>query len=161
MMFAPATQYFIAAGSAEGSTPLNAFDHALLAAGVGDVNIVRMSSILPPSCAPVDPFKLPGGALVPMAYADMVSSERDALIAAAIAIGIPEDPTLPGLIMEHHAVGSLEEVEAQVREMAREGMLHRDRPFKEIISCGVEHRVVRNGAAFACVVLWRPEEVPT
>ena len=29
MMFAPATQYFIAAGSAEGSTPLNAFDHAL------------------------------------------------------------------------------------------------------------------------------------
>ena len=36
------------AGNAEGGTSLNAFDNALLAAGIGNINLVRISSILPP-----------------------------------------------------------------------------------------------------------------
>ena len=41
---------FAAAGaaSAEGGTSLNAFDNALLAAGLGDINLVKVSSIMPP-----------------------------------------------------------------------------------------------------------------
>ena len=36
------------AGRAEGGTPLNAFDNALLAAGIGNINLIKVSSILPP-----------------------------------------------------------------------------------------------------------------
>ena len=33
---------------AEGRTPLDAFDNALLAAGIGNVNLLKISSIVPP-----------------------------------------------------------------------------------------------------------------
>ena len=35
------------AGRAEGGTTLNAFDNALLAAGIGNINLIKVSSILP------------------------------------------------------------------------------------------------------------------
>jgi pyruvoyl-dependent arginine decarboxylase len=39
---------YLVAGKAEGGTPLNAFDNALLDAGIGDVNLIKVSSIIPP-----------------------------------------------------------------------------------------------------------------
>lgn len=41
-------KFTLVAGSAEGPSRLNAFDNALLAAGIGNVNLLRVSSILPP-----------------------------------------------------------------------------------------------------------------
>lgn len=154
MMFKQPTRYSLVSGSAEGFMPLNAFDQALLNAGVGDTNLVRMSSILPPGCVGVERIVLPYGALVPVAYADMVSSTPGERIAAAVAIGLPMDRNLPGLIMEHHGVGSLAEIEATVREMAAQGMAFRNREIRDIVSVGAECVVERNGAAFAGVVLW-------
>jgi arginine decarboxylase len=154
MMYERPSHYFLCAGHAEGGSPLNAFDHALLDAGVGDTNLVRMSSILPPACQRVEPFELPGGALVPVAYARANSSSPGAVIAAAVAIAVPEDPTLPGLIMEHHAAGPLEQAVARVREMVVHGMRHRNRAVAEVITRGAEHVVERHGATFAGVVLW-------
>lgn len=154
MMFKQATHYFLVSGAADGFSELNAFDQALLAAGVGDTNLVRMSSILPPSCERVDPFPLPYGALVPVAYAAMTSAEPGTVIAAAVAVAIPEDPELPGLIMEHHGVGTLVEIEAQVREMAIRGMLHRGRAIADVLSIGAEHVTGECGGAFAGIVLW-------
>lgn len=154
MIFTQPRYYYVVSGNAEGYAPLNAFDHALLAAGVGDTNLIRLSSILPPSCQRIEPIKLPYGALVPVAYADMVSSTPGEVIAAAVAIAIPRDPELPGLIMEHHGVGTLDEIHSKVREMAVQGMIHRNREIKDIVSIGAEHRVETHGAAFAGVVLW-------
>jgi len=158
MMIKKPSFYFISAGTAEGFSPLNAFDNALLAAGVGDTNLVRLSSILPPQVERVEPFALPYGALVPVAYAQMGSSTPGEVISAAVAIAIPKDPKFPGLIMEHHDAAPLAEVEEQVREMARHGMMHRGRELAEIISVGSEHVVKEHGSAFACVVLW--DELP-
>lgn len=152
------THFFLGAGSADAATRLNAFDHALLEAGVGDVNLVRLSSILPPSCTQVERFQLPYGALVPVAYADMMSSETGAWISAAIAIGVPLDPSMPGLIMEHHGFGRLEATQATVREMAIRGMQYRNREIKEVLMIGAEHQVIEHGAAFAGVVLWTKDE---
>lgn len=154
MIIKQPTHYFIVAGQSEGYTELNAFDQALLEAGVGDTNLVRMSSILPPHCARIEPVALPYGALVPVAYADMTSSTPGEWIASAVAIGLPADPSLPGLIMEHHGVGRLDEIEAQVREMAVQGMGYRNREIRDVISIGAEHQVEKHGAAFAGVVLW-------
>ena len=150
--------FYLVSGHAEGYMPLNAFDLALLNAGVGDTNLVRMSSILPPGAEPIEPVKLPAGALVPIAFADMTSSTPGQVIASAVAVAIPEDPSLAGLIMEHHGIGTAAEIEATVREMARQGMLYRNRAYKEIRSKSVEHVVEKNGATFAAVVLWDNEE---
>ncbi|HCI69580.1 MAG TPA: pyruvoyl-dependent arginine decarboxylase, partial [Balneola sp.] len=45
--------YCLVSGAAEGNTRLNAFDNALLEAGVGDTNLMRMSSICPPGAKEV------------------------------------------------------------------------------------------------------------
>src|SRR5688500_13102541 len=39
------------AGHSEGGTTLNAFDNALLVAGIGNINLIKVSSILPPEVA--------------------------------------------------------------------------------------------------------------
>lgn len=154
MIFKQPSRFFLVQGASDGFMPLNAFDQALLEAGVGDTNLVRMSSILPPRCARIEPIALPYGALVPVAYAHMESSEPGEWISAAVAAAVPADPDLPGLIMEHHGVGRRGDIEAQVKEMCIAGMAFRDREIADILVAGVEHRVERHGAAFAGVVLW-------
>ena len=95
MIVATPTRYFMACGSAEGVTELNAFDAALLRAGVGDTNLVRVSSILPPGCEEVELPPLPPGALVPAAYASVTSATPGEVITAAVAVAIPEDEDPP------------------------------------------------------------------
>ncbi len=62
MGWKPVTKAATTSGSAEGTTPLNAFDNALLAAGIGNINLVKVSSILPrprPSAGPAPPIRKP------------------------------------------------------------------------------------------------------
>src|SRR5262249_17098555 len=54
MGWKPVTKAATTSGSAEGTTELNAFDNALLAAGIGNINLVKVSSILPPNTEIVD-----------------------------------------------------------------------------------------------------------
>lgn len=149
--------YWPCKGTSEGFTELNAFDGALLAAGIGDTNLVKMSSIVPPACKRVDPIKLPGGALVPVAYAAMTSSESGVWVAASVACGIPTDPSLPGVIMEFHGNGRAKDAEEHVREMARQAFLYRNRELKEIVSVAADAQVPNTAncaAAFAAITLW-------
>jgi arginine decarboxylase len=150
------TKFFLVSGSSEGFSLLNAFDGALLASGVGDTNLVRMSSILPPGCVEVKPapVPLPQGALVPVAYASLYSDVPGEIISAAVAIGIPEDADRAGLIMEYSARAEERVVVEQVKKMAEKGMELRKRPIKEIISISATFKVVTIGAVFAGVVLW-------
>jgi arginine decarboxylase len=150
------TTFFLASGSSEGFSLLNAFDGALLASGVGDTNLVRMSSILPPGCIELKPAPLPmpQGALVPVAYASLTSDVPGDVISAAVAIGIPKDPNKAGLIMEYSARAEEAIVLEQVRKMAEKGMEVRNRPIKDIMSISATFKVVTIGAVFAAVVLW-------
>lgn len=150
------TKFFLVSGSSDGFSLLNAFDGALLKSGVGDTNLVRMSSILPPGCTEIRPRPkaLPQGALVPVAYASITSDTPGETIAAAVAIGIPEDPGLAGLIMEYSAREDETAVRSQVMKMVEKGMEVRERPIREIISISSTFKVVTVGAAFAGVVLW-------
>ena len=148
------TKYFMAHGRAEGPSALNAFDAALMDAGVGDVNLVRLSSILPPRCEEIPPPRLPQGALVPAAYASASSDEPGRVIAAAVAVAIPEDEARCGLIMEHHDRAPRAAVEERARRMAEAGMALRGERVREIRSAAAEHVVRSAGAAFAGVILW-------
>ena len=147
-------KFFLAAGHSEGMTPLNAFDSALMDAGVGNTNLMRMSSILPPNSKQIKPFKLPLGALIPIAYAGKTSTQVDEIISAGVAVAIPQDKKLNGLIMEYSAPGRKTDIERIVRDMAEEGMRYRNYKLKEILSISAEHHVKNIGAAFASVVLW-------
>jgi arginine decarboxylase len=146
--------YKLVKGKGEGRMTLNAFDMALLDAGVGDTNLVRMSSIVPPSCKEVDTILLPKDGLIPIAYGTISSTKPGQIISTAVAIGIPEDPTLPGVIMEHEDELPLSEVEETVRQMTVDAFAYRNRALKEVKSIGIEHVVEHAGSVFAAVVLW-------
>ncbi len=154
MLIPTPTKYFIVQGCAEGPTELNAFDAALMNAGVGNTNLVRLSSILPPGCQEIEPVPLPQGALVPTAYATVASSVPGQVITAAVAVAIPEDEEHCGLMMEHHGHAPRAVVEEQVCRMAEAGMEFRGKRIREVKSAAAEHVVEKTGAAFAGVILW-------
>jgi arginine decarboxylase len=154
MMIKTPTKFFFVKGSSEGYMPLNAFDGALMKAGVGNTNLLKMSSIIPPHCQEIEPLPLPQGTLVPVAYASITSQNPGEVISAAVAAAFPENRDHAALIMEYAAKGSKEEVETTVINMAEEGMKMRGKRIKSIKSVTVEHKVEHCGAAFAAVVLW-------
>lgn len=146
--------YFFSKGSSEGNTPLNAFDGALIDAGIGNFNLVKVSSIIPPHCQEKNGFIIPPGSLVPTAYASIISDIPGEIISAAVAIALPEDREMSGLIMEYSARGHKEEIESIVRNMANEGMSKRGAKIAKIVSKSIESKVKHIGAAFAGVILW-------
>jgi arginine decarboxylase len=146
--------FFLASGSGEASTELNAFDAALMNAGVGDTNLIRLSSILPPGAQEIKPFQLPKGSLVPLAYGERISAQAGSIISAAVAVGIPEDPGEAGLIMECSRIGEAGPCEEAARRMVEEGMeIIRRRRIREIKSISATITVQRVGAVFAAVIL--------
>ena len=156
MIIKTPTKFFLVKGSSEGFSLLNAFDGALLDSGVGDTNLVRMSSILPPGCEELNPppVPMPQGALVPVAYASLYSDVPGEVISSAVAIGIPKDATRAGLIMEYSAKAEESIVIEQVKKMVQKGMEMRNREIKEIMAISATYKVVTIGATFAGVVLW-------
>ena len=154
MIFKTPTQYFLVSGTSDGYTPLNAFDGALLQAGIGNTNIVKMSSIVPPHCQRISPIALPPGALVPTAYAALTSDAPGEIISAGVALALPEDEEQNGLIMEYSAKGERHKIEETVRNMAVEGMKLRGWKIKDLKSIAVEYRIKNIGAVLAAVVLW-------
>ncbi len=158
MIIKTPTHYFLVSGASEGFTSLNAFDGALLRAGIGDTNIVKMSSIVPPRCQLISPVPLPPGSLVPTAYASITSDVPGQMISSAVAVALPKEPQYAGLIMEYSGRGSKAEIEEMVRQMALEGMKLRKREIKDLKSMAVEHKVQKVGATLAAVVLWDREE---
>ena len=147
-------KYFLVKGFSEGDTELNAFDNSLLAAVVGNVNLVRISSILPPAAKEIAPIQLPYGALVPIAYADEVSSIPGETVSAGVALGVTDDPTLPGVIMEHHMHGSEEECKNIVIAKVESAFRQRGWKLADLKFAVVSGKVEKKGAAFAGVVLW-------
>ena len=154
MIFKTPTQYFLVSGASDGYTPLNAFDAALLQAGIGNTNIVKMSSIVPPHCQRISPISLPPGALVPAAYAAITSDVPGEIISAGVAVALPEDENQNGLIMEYSAKGTQRKIEEILRNMAVEGMKLRGWKIKDLQTVVSEYRVKRVGATLAAVVLW-------
>src|SRR5690625_5590332 len=102
MMVKTPTIYTLVKGAAEGRTRLNAFDKALLEAGVGGTNLMRMSSILPPSARRVSikDIQLPTGGLSPLAYAVIDGTTPGRYISGAVSVGIPDDTNEPGVMRE-------------------------------------------------------------
>jgi len=154
VVFARPDKFFLAAGYAEGQTPLNAFDNALMKAGIGNTNLMRISSILPPAAVEIPAQVLPYGALVPTAYAEETCEVPGTVISAAVATGVPEDKGLPGIIMEHHILGDEARCRREVVKKVEEAFAQRGYKLKEIKTASASGTVQRIGSAVAAVVLW-------
>jgi arginine decarboxylase len=159
MHFAPVTKAAGTAGSAEGSTPLNAFDNALLAAGIGNINLIKVSSILPPGVELVPLPRIKPGALVPTAYAAMTSEVPGEVVAAAVGWARPVDPAKNGVIMEYHDKATREEAERMIVQMLEEAFRVRGETIRDMQVFAVEHRVERTGCALAAVTLLSQDDL--
>lgn len=145
-------KFFITAASAEGHSKLTAFDNALLKAGIGNVNLLRVSSILPPGCEYDPELKISEGSLVPVAYGSIVSDVPGELIAAAVAVGFSENTF--GVIMEYSGKCTKEEAQVQIMKMVEEAFATRHMNLVNMKVEATEHRVEKMGCAFAAVPLW-------
>ena len=147
------------AGHAEGGTALNAFDNALLAAGIGNINLIKVSSILPPEVPVVELPKIKPGALIPTAYAAMTSDVPGETVAAAVGYAVPDDPAKNGVIMEFHGHATRAEAEAQIERMLEEAFRVRGEPIREMKVVAVDHTVDRIGCALAAITLLAEEDL--
>jgi arginine decarboxylase len=147
------------AGHAEGGTALNAFDNALLAAGIGNINLVKVSSILPPEVPVIDLPKIKPGALIPTAYAAMTSEVPGETIAAAVGYAVPDDPAKNGVIMEFHGLADRQQAEDAIRAMLDEAFRVRGESIRELKVFAVEHTVERIGCALAAITLLAEEDL--
>ncbi|MFP5224290.1 MAG: pyruvoyl-dependent arginine decarboxylase [Actinomycetota bacterium] len=142
----------LAAGAAEGESELTAFDNALRAGRIGDVNLIRVSSIVPTGAVFAELPDLPYGSLTPTAYAEQVSTTPGQVISACIGVGwTPQG----GVIMEAHGVDETAgEIEKRCSLMVEEGMRVRGFTDYEVRFATSEHTVQKIGAAIAAAVLW-------
>jgi len=154
MLFSVPKKFFLVSGKGEGFTPLNAFDNALLNSGIGNTNLIKVSSIIPPGSQLIKPLKVNPGALLPCAYTHITSDIPEEIISACVCVAIPQDVNQPGLIMEFSSAGKKTLAEKIVKEMAYQGMKKRKQKIKKIIVKSCEHKVKKLGCAFAGVVLW-------
>lgn len=158
-----AEKFYMGTGVGVGKTRINAFDNALLDAGVGNYNLVRLSSILPIQAADnqVDKVDLPLGSLLPIAYAEITSDEVGVSASAAVAIGIPKDKTKCCVIMEYESLGETkQEAVLNVTRMVEDGFREREWVIDQIIVKGISDAPAKRGdkvCAFACLAEWSDE----
>lgn len=138
-------------GAAEGDSELTAFDNALRKAGIGDLNLIRVSSIVPPGARLSSLPDIPMGSLTPAAYSKAVSAEPGKTIAACVGAGMT---SRGGVLMEATAECSAEELEEQVRLMVDEGMRVRGLTPYDLHLASADHTVQHIGSAIAAAVLW-------
>ena len=155
----PVTKLAVTMGRAEGGSLLNAFDNALLAAGIGNVNLVKVSSIVPPGVEVVALPRIKAGALVPTAYAAISSDVPNETVAAAVGYALPCDPGHAGVIMEFHDRTDRQTAEQAVRAMLAEAFLVRGEAIREMQVVAAEHRVEKAGCALAAVTLLSEDDL--
>ena len=152
-----ANKYVIRSGVGRSDKYLPSFDKALIEAGVGNYNLVRLSSILPARCKEVQEIDLQEGSLLPTAYATITSSEAGEMIASAIGVGISADDSQVGVTMEYSSKGETkEECEIIVMEMIKEAFVARGWKMKEFKTKAVE-AIAEEGetvTTFACIAEW-------
>ncbi len=157
-----AKEYSMSAGVGVSMKRLSSFDKALLDAGVGNYNLVRLSSILPAHCKEVDIKDIANhikeGALLPTAYSTISSSTFGEQIASAIGVGFPKNGNLVGVIMEYSNVGiSRQKAVDTVRLMIKEAFDERGWELDGIRTVASEAIVESEGmtvSTFACIAEW-------
>lgn len=148
-------EVWLTSGVGEGSTRLNAFDKALFSAGIGNLNLMRVTSILPARAKIVDlrmngkQVDIPFGCLVPTVYTTISSDRPGEIIACGLVVAVPEDPNVNGVIFEVSLLGDAKEAERILDGMAEEAAALRQMKGFKVIKAVSEYTV---GKSVGCVV---------
>ncbi|MEK7793270.1 MAG: arginine decarboxylase, pyruvoyl-dependent [Candidatus Hydrogenedentota bacterium] len=118
-MYVP-TKLFMTRGVGKHREKLNSFEMALRAAGIAHFNLVRVSSIYPPSCKILTRERglelLEPGQIVHVVLAESATNEPRRLMASSIGVAIPKDPKQFGYLSEVHNFGMTAEKAGEYAE---------------------------------------------
>jgi len=110
-MFVP-KRMFLTKGVGRHRDKLSSFEGALRDAGIAQFNIVRVSSIFPPSCKILSRNKglayLSPGEVVFCVISENATNEPHRLIASSIGVAIPKERNQYGYLSEYHSFGETE-----------------------------------------------------
>lgn len=149
-----ATTYTFALGKGDGETKLDSFDSALMNTGIGNLNLIKVSSILPADCTYCATPKWIEGQAVQCVYASYISNIRGETISAAVGVAKPKTQNLPGVITKYSGNGSQKISEKTVEEMCIRAMKRRAIEDYEIVIHSVESKIGKHyGCVFAGVIL--------
>lgn len=143
-------RYFVCSGTATSAvSSLNAFDQALIQAGIAEQNLVPVSSVLPEGITEVEPAPIPHGAITHSVLAQQRGTEGET-ISAGLAYGFRQDGQ-GGYVAEGHgnmgAKALTEVLEGKLEEIAK----HRNIKLKGT-QTRIESRQVPMNQHGACVV---------
>ena len=140
----------LTSGKSEGPTRLNAFDNALLDAGIGDVNLIPVSSIIPAYAKIVELPNIKEGTMVNCVLAQTYSDKDGDLITAVVAVATSDDF---GCVVEHSGINlAPDDVRKEAETMVRYMMQVRDLEIREIIIEDESHKIKEQGVVIAAVV---------
>ena len=140
----------ITSGKAEGPTKLNAFDNALLDAGIGDVNLIKVSSITPAGAELVELPELPAGKMVNTVISYVYSNKEGDELCAVLAVATSNDL---GCVVEHSAINKDPQmVKEEAENMVKYMMQVRGLEIKDLFIKCQNHRVKKQGAAVSALI---------
>jgi arginine decarboxylase len=147
-------RFFVTSGVATGApSELNAQDLALRGAGIGECNLVGVSSIIPSGAEETEPIPIPKGAVTFCVLAKMAGEEGERVGAGlAWAWGRTQGGERYGIVAEHHGSGLPSEIEGVVRADLL-GMAEARLMVLEDVHTRVESVICREGFGCAVAVL--------
>lgn len=146
----------IVSGKDEGPTKLNAFDNALTDAGIGDVNLIKVSSMLSGNAEICELPKLKAGAMVNCVLSEITSDNPGDEITAVIGIAIGEKL---GCVVETSGINkNTDELIEKAKNMVIYMMDKRNVEIKDLI---VEYSTtkVKNIASVVASVVYLTDEI--
>ncbi|MCQ2972186.1 MAG: arginine decarboxylase, pyruvoyl-dependent [archaeon] len=140
----------IVSGKDEGPTMLNAFDNALYDAGIGDVNLIKVSSMLEANTEVIPLTKLKLGSMVNCVLSEITSDNPGDIITAVVAVAIGEEL---GCVVEASGINeNKEDLIKKAESMVKYMMEKRNVEIKELIVEEITHTVENIGSVIASVV---------
>ena len=145
----------IVCGKDEGPTKLNAFDNALSDAGIGDMNLIKVSSMLSGNAEICDLPKLKAGSMVNCVLSKITSDNSGDEIMAVIAVAIGNEL---GCVVETTGTNeNIENLEKEAEFMVRYMMEKRGVEINDLIVKSSTTTVENIASVVASVVYLKDE----
>jgi len=146
----------IVSGSSEGPTKLNSFDNALIDAKIGDVNLIKVSSMLEKGTEINILPKLKAGAMVNCVLATITSKKKGDLISSSLAIAIGDNL---GCVVENSAINkNPEDIKKEAEEMVKYMMEKRNEKINELVIEEINH-VVEDIATVVVALIYLNDDI--
>lgn len=147
------SEILLVSGKGFGNTELSAFDSALRDAGIGNLNLVRVSSIVPRGCRIVEKLNRPliEGEILPCVYTHYESNRKGEVISSAISVALGPEY---GVIAEYSGPTSKKDSERISEEIAIEMIEGRGLDLERKMKTSVELRVSDNFGSVVSAALF-------